>query len=165
MLRAIATFLLCTTLCAGATALPITLKFRVTDDANNVLKGMTVRLYEQNEVVEEIENAKSLVSFELSEPTIYTIEVVLKGFVTKRITVVTNLIENQLDDDVFRFQVRLERSSDYRGISGSEDVLEFPSAIVDYDTNSGLFDYNETYFLSTEKAFQELYEKHKEIKF
>ena len=78
---------------------------------------------------------------------------------------VTNLIENRLDDDVFRFQVRLERSSDYRGISGSEDVLEFPSAIVDYDTNSGLFDYNETYLLSTEKAFQELYEKHKEIKF
>ena len=164
MLRAIATFLLCT-LCTVGFALPITLKFRITDDANNVLKGMTVRLYEKNELVEEIQNSRSTVEFQLTETSIYTVEVLLSGFVTKRIAIITEMIEGPIDDDVFRFHVRMERSVDYRGVVDADEVLDFPSAVVDYDTSSGLFDYNETYLISTEKAFRELYDKQKEIEF
>ena len=71
----------------------IKLKFRIVDEGNNVMKGMTVRLYDRNEVVEEIEKAGSTVEFELKDASIYTIEVVLKGFTTKRVTVVKDLLE------------------------------------------------------------------------
>jgi hypothetical protein len=138
---------------------PITLKFRVTDDAKNVLKGMTVRLYEGNEIIQEIEKSKSVVEFVLEEKSIYTIEAVLNGFITKRVSVMTDLLDSEMKKDEYRFNIHLERSVDYRGISGAEDVLEYPSAILEFDTNSGIFDYNETYLLSTQKALQNLYKE------
>lgn len=144
---------------------PITLKFRVTDDAKNILKGMTVKLYEGNKIIQEIEKSKSVVEFVLDEKSIYTIEVVLNGFVTKRVSVMTELLDAEMKKDEYRFNIRLERSADYRGIKGAEDVLEYPSAILEFDTNSGIFDYNETYLLSTQKALENLYKDQKEIKF
>jgi hypothetical protein len=141
------------------------LKFRVTDDAKNVLKGMTIRLYDGNDIIEEIKKSKSLAEFHLEKPSIYTIEVALNGFVTKRVSVVTDALPEDLKKDTYRFNIGLERSLDYHGYSGAEDVLEYPSAIVNFDTNSGVFEYNTTYLLSTRKALQKLYHSKEEIKF
>ena len=144
---------------------PMYLKFRVTDDAKNVLKGMTIKLYDGNDIIEEIEKSKSLAEFHLEKPSIYTIEVALNGFVTKRVSVVTDALPEDREKDNYRFNIGLERSLDYHGYSGAEDVLEYPSAIVNFDTNSGVFDYNETYLISTQEAFGKLFAKKKEIKF
>ncbi|MEZ4721170.1 MAG: hypothetical protein R2813_04755 [Flavobacteriales bacterium] len=138
-------------------------KFRILDDAQNVMKGMTIRLYDKNDIIEEIQKAGPSISFELQEETIYTIEVELQGFVTKRVMVVTDLLGDV--EDVYRFEIRLERQVDYRGIRNADDFFEYPSAIIEMDTNSGVFNYNETYLLSTQKAIRELYESGREIKF
>ena len=84
---------------------------------------------------------------------------------TKRVSVVTDALPEDREKDNYRFNIGLERSLDYHGYSGAEDVLEYPSAIVNFDTNSGVFDYNETYLISTQEAFGKLFAKKKEIKF
>ena len=77
---------------------------------------------------------------------------ILQGFVTQRIAVVTELLsETQVLDDSYKFNFRLERLTNYNGLDGSDEVLKYPSAIIEFDTNSGGFDYNSTYLLSTEK--------------
>lgn len=145
----------------------IKLKLRIVDEGNNVMKGMTVRLYDRNEVVEEIEKAGSTVEFELKDASIYTIEVVLKGFTTKRVTVVKDLLEesDQLEKDTYKFKINIERAYDYEDFEDADDVLEYPSAVITFDTNSGVFMYNETYLLSTEKAFTDMIESGSKIKF
>lgn len=151
-------------MCLGLDSMAVLkVKFRIVDDAQNVMKGMTVRLYDKNDIVEEIQKAGSVISFELQDETIYTIEVELMGFVTKRVMVVTDLLGDV--EDVYRFEIRLERQVDYRGLRNADDFFEYPSAIIEMDTNSGVFNYNETYLLSTQKAIRELYESGREIKF
>ncbi|MDB9701260.1 hypothetical protein OAA53_00860 [Salibacteraceae bacterium] len=164
-MKLISTTLFCFIAAASIAQYPMNLKFRVTDDAKNVLKGMTIRLYDSNEVLKEIEKSKSLVEFKLEKPSIYTIEVELKGFVTKRVSVVTDALPEDHNKDNYRFNIAMERALDYHGYTDAEEVLEFPSAIVNFDTNSGVFDYNETYLLSTKKAFEKLYHSKEEIKF
>lgn len=145
----------------------IKLKFRIVDEGNNVMKGMTVRLYDRNEVVEEIEKAGSIVEFDLKDASIYTIEVLLKGFTTKRVSVVKDLLEDseQLEKDTYKFKINIERTMDYEDFEDADDVLEYPGAVITFDTNSGVFMYNETYLLSTEKAFTEMIESGSKIKF
>jgi hypothetical protein len=107
------------------------------------------------------------VEFELKDASIYTIEVVLKGFTTKRVTVVKDLLEesDQLEKDTYKFKINIERAYDYEDFEDADDVLEYPSAVITFDTNSGVFMYNETYLLSTEKAFTDMIESGSKIKF
>jgi hypothetical protein len=146
---------------------PIKLKFRIVDEGNNVMKGMTVRLYEKNTIVQEIEKTGSLVEFELIEDAIYTIEVELNGFITKRVSVIKSMLEEDIsvEKNSYRFKIMLERAVDFKRFDDAEEVLEFPSSLITFDTNSGVFKDNETYLLSTEKAFNKMMEQNRNIKF
>ena len=120
---------------------PIKLKFRIVDEGNNVMKGMTVRLYEKNTIVQEIEKTGSVVEFELIEDAIYTIEVELNGFVTKRVSVIKSLLEEDIsvEKNSYRFKIMLERAVDYRKFDDVEEVFDYPSKLITFDTNSGCF--------------------------
>jgi hypothetical protein len=145
----------------------IKLKFRILDEGNNVMKGMTVRLYDRNEVIKEIEKAGTIVEFDLKEASIYTIELELRGFVTKRMTVVKDLLtdSDQLEKDTYKFKINIERAVDYEDFEDAEDVSDYPGAVITCDTNSGVFKYNEAYLLSTEKAFTKMIDSGRDIKF
>lgn len=150
---------------AAAPGEPYQIKFRVTDDGQNVLRGMTVKLYEGNTVVTEIDRAGSVVSLELNAQAYYTIEVELKGFVTKRIGVHTESLPENIKKGKFGFDVAMERMSDYSQYANPEDVLDYPKVILEFDTVSGGFKENETYFISTQQAFERLARSNREIKF
>ncbi len=146
---------------------PIKLKFRIVDEGNNVMKGMTVRLYEKNTIVQEIEKTGSVVEFELIEDAIYTIEVELNGFVTKRVSVIKSLLEEDIsvEKNSYRFKIMLERAVDYRKFDDVEEVFDYPSKLITFDTNSGVFINNETYLLSTKAAHEKMIEEQSRIKF
>lgn len=163
----LAAFIMLTGLLSGNVfAQDITVKFRVTDDAKNVLKGMQVNLYQENAQIDSMRKAPSQVTFKLEQNSYYTIEVKLKGFVTKRVGIFTDLAEGEeLKKDEYRFQIALERSADYENFEGAEHVLDYPSAIIEFDTNSRILNYNEQYYLSTQQAFERLHRANREIKF
>lgn len=150
---------------AGLFAQGIEVKFRVTDDAMNVLKGATVRLYHLNHLDTVVENAPSVIELPLKQDTYYTIEVELTGFVTKRLGIFTDLHKNMNKKEEYRFFVTLERSKDYESYKDAENVLDYPSYLLEFDTNTGVFNYNEQYYLSTQQAFEKLYRSKREIKF
>lgn len=142
----------------------VVINFRVTDDALNVLRGTTVRLYCLNRLDTVIENAPATVKLELRPETYYTLEVELQGFVTKRLGIFTD-IPGESDKEEYRFFITLEREENYNIYKDAENVLDYPTAIIEFDTNTRVFDYNEQYYLSTRKAFEKLYKSKREIKF
>ena len=141
------------------------IKFRLFDAGDNVLKGANIRLYKGNSMIEEIAKSTSIVQLTLEEGNYYTLEVVLNGFLTKRIVINTDLLDAEIKREEYRFEVELERSADYDKYSDTEDVYDYPRAIIEFDTNTRLFKANEEYFLSTKKAFEKLYRSNREIKF
>ncbi|GAB4384429.1 MAG: hypothetical protein Kow0075_16430 [Salibacteraceae bacterium] len=169
-MRLINTILLCgllllqSAMCVSAQK-QIKIKFKITDEDFNILKGARVVLYCENEVEQVIESAPSSIKMFLESGHYYTLEVSLPGFITKRIIFRTDIDEQYITDDDYKFEIGLERAAKYRKFQNPDRVLEYPIAIIEMDTVEGRFDYNEKYYKSTRQDYEQLLKSIREINF
>lgn len=131
-------------------------KFKIVDEKGEQLKGCKVTLYEGNDVAEIKEKTKAKVKLYMNLDQYYTIEVKMKGYATKRIAFDTRIGDEVLDRNVFDFFVEMQNINQYVGAPNSEDVLDYPITVIQYDEGSELFDYNSEYTRNSVAAVREL---------
>gem|GEM_PF-2364446 len=138
----------------GKTEEPLKVRLQVVDEGKNVLKGLTINLYERNTLISTDSFSTIKTMLELSEESIYTVEVVKEGFVTKRISLYTDGHKKRRSNRPFDFTLVMVREGDYTDIELWDDFLEYPTALLKYDNAKGRITPIEAYYENSQKAFE-----------
>lgn len=119
-------------------------------------KGYKVELICFNTLI-ETETKKSNKGFRLvlKKNAIYTIKISKEGFITKIISVNTT-IEEKEEAPLTRFFFETELIKEKMKTELDEEGLEFPIALISYDSLNGVFNMNEKY---TQNIKQVIYSK------
>lgn len=123
-------------------AIPVKVKFKILDENGEALKGSTIRIYDNNRLIRMEENAPSKVVWKLESDRYYTIEISLNKYVSKRIAFYTN-VDDQVEDILdnrFVFFAELEHQSKYAKRKNADNIVDYPSAIVEFNSAIGVFD-------------------------
>ncbi len=126
------------------------------DKDNKKMKGVSVKLYEGNELVSTKKWSYKF-NYELKLETYYTMELEKSGFITKRIAIST--FEGDKGAEPFMFVMELIEKKD-----AIEDVdSDFPSALIEYKKDEGEFDFDEKYAKNLKKEQKEALKKKKDF--
>lgn len=94
--------------------------------------------------------------FLLGRGAYYTIKISKKGYVTRWVSICTNMNVPADDDGFYRYHFDTDLIPDTEAKDLDADALEFPIAIISFDTQAGWFYYNEAY---TSNIKREIYKK------
>ncbi len=96
--------------------------------------------------------------WKLESTSYYTIEISLNKYVSKRIAFL-NTVDDQVEDILdnrFVIFVELEYRSKYAKHKNADYITDYPSAIAEFNSAQGVFDYNEKYWISTRLHYRQL---------
>jgi len=145
-------FLLFFTLHLGA---QVTFTGYLVDEKNNKIKDVEVNLYQGNDLI-STKNWNKKFEYTLDNNQYYTIELVKKGFIPKKIAVST--FEGDKGAEPFMFVMELIKEK--KGVDS--DALEFPSAMIQYDKGSGAYNFNVDYSKNIKKDQKKALKKGKD---
>lgn len=118
------------------------------NEGDEKLKDVSVLLYQGNDLISTQKWSKKF-EYDLDMEKYYTMELVKDGFITKRIAIST--FEGDKGAEPFMFVMELFEKRD--GVDESE--LDFPSAIIEYKKNKGVFSFNVPYSKNIKKEQNE----------
>ncbi len=132
----------------GFTALVIS--GQITDEKDKTVKAVNVELFEGNEVVSAFYTKKNgKFKFQLLDGHHYTIQLTKSGYVSKRISVNTNLPAE--DDNTYYFDFDIGLVPEEGNKVKDETLYEYPSAIIGFDDRRTDFYFDEKYTRSLMK--------------
>ena len=118
------------------------------DQYNKQLEGVQVTLYKENDEMEWIEVTSVVYHehsflFSLDANEYYTIEVSKPGYVTRSIGISTILPANVSMKDLFKYEFEVSLFKEKKGVD--DYYLDFPVALISYDSKHDVFDNNNAY--------------------
>lgn len=124
-------------------------------DMRSIPGGYVVMLIQNNKVIEQIEvNGKEKFKLHLKRNTRYSIRVEKNGFISRLVSVCTNLPENARVTNLYRFHFDIHLFSDAFAKYFDPDDIDFPVALIAYDEKQKLFNYDKSY---TEQVQQKMH--------
>ena len=109
----------------------------------DVLAGVTIDLYEGNNVIESTVTKKNgKFKYKLNNDHIYTIDLIKEGYFTKRISINTALPDGDDNFYDFDFDIDLESTKDK---NYDAQLAEYPSALIAYDRRKKEFGFDKNY--------------------
>ena len=100
-------------------------------------------IYYNTVVNNEIINASKPFKFSLKKDAIYTIRVSKVGFITKLISIYTNLPPEH--DELYKLDFETELIPEHKSKKLNSEALDFPITIIYYDDKANWFYFNEEY--------------------
>ena len=118
------------------------------DQKNAQLNGVQVTLFKENDEMEWVEITSVTYHehsflFSLDANEYYTIEVSKPGYVTRSIGVSTALPKNVSMKQMFKYEFEVSLFKEQQGID--DYYLDFPVALISYDSKHDVFDNNNKY--------------------
>lgn len=123
---------------------PLAIEAIVHSVTRNEMK-FEVKLYEHNELVQVVDPYKRKHKFvvSLERNKLYTLQITARGHYPKFISINTANIPEDHKEIMFDFDVYLFAEEHFENIT--DDVLDFPFALLYYNQKEGDFDYAERY--------------------
>ncbi len=123
------------------------LEVKVRPTENNItLTGVSIRVYQDNEIVSEVSNDKATIqNISLKSDNLYTIEISKKGYYSKLVRIST-AIPSQVECDnelAYLYDLQIELVKEKPGIESF--YLDFPIALISYDKKTDRFKYSRKY--------------------
>lgn len=145
----------------SARAIPVKLKFEILDEREDPIRGTTVKVYRDNQLLQERYFKRTKIKLHLDDwnDDYYTLEVSKDNYVVKRIGIRSGVDAEGLEmilDNKFKFLIELEKESKYVKYDDPEDYTDYPAALVEFDAEQGAFYYNQSYWISTRKHYARL---------
>ena len=161
MLTILLSFLIWLTSTVPAMAIPVKLRFEVLDDKGEPIKETWVTVYRNNQVIYQHFYKRSTIRLTLVDwnDDYYTLEVKKDDYLVKRVGFRTDMTDNELEmilDNRFKFYIELERTSKYVHFEDPESFTDYPAVIMEFDSDEGVFDYKQTYWVSTKRDYARL---------
>jgi hypothetical protein len=128
------------------------------DVNNKPIDGVQVKLYQQNEELEwtevtSISYHEHSFLFKLSSNEFYTIEVSKPGYVSRLISVSTNLPDKVKLQRRFKYEFEVQMFPEKKGVD--DYYLDFPVAMISYNERDEVFDYNTNYTRNIKQKIKE----------
>ncbi len=106
------------------------------------IDGVNAKLYKENMEMEMVEvtsvsHHSHDFFFNLDKNSYYTIEVSKPGYITRMISISTNLPPDVRIDPIFEYQIELEMHEEKEVLD--DYYLDFPIALIDYDPVKDVF--------------------------
>ena len=120
--------------------------------------GATINLYEDNDVINTFKTPRNgRFQLLLHSNKYYTLEVTKKGFVQKRIVIDTDMDNLQKSAPVYQCDLDIVPNHLFRGIDIGD--LDFPMAIVRFDTKTREFTHDKIYTSGMRITYEGLLEE------
>lgn len=118
---------------------------------DNTDSECTVELMCLNKVIDSIvlKEGKKKFKFVLNKNLYYTIKISKKGYVSKLVSIDTEILTEVSGVYQFAFETTLIEESISRKLN--QDVLDFPVSIIQFDYKMGYFSYNKEYTIHIKK--------------
>lgn len=128
------------------------------------IENATVKLYQDNTIVQKIHTKKSgKFQFLLFNDINYTIEIEMDKFITERIKVSTKDKTEFGGKYLYEFRVDLMKASKFKGVDISN--LDFPTAIIKYNQKLGEYSHDENYAKEVKAEMKKLKAEAKNAKY
>ena len=120
----------------------------IVEHEGTLIDGVKIKLYKENEEMEMTEITSTpyhdhTFKFKLLKNSYYAIEVSKEGYITRMISISTQLPPNVKVKHFFKYEFHLEMFKVQEGVD--DYYLDFPVALIDYDPNKDLFMSHEKY--------------------
>lgn len=127
------------------------------DGNSKPIDGVEVRLYKENEEMDwsEISNVsyhEHSFMYKLEANSYYTIEISKKGFVTRSIGINTNIPSTVSLDRIFQYEFEVTMFQEKK--ETDDYYLDFPVALISYDSSKEVFINNTAYTNHIKKMIQ-----------
>lgn len=118
------------------------------DEKDQPINGVEVKLYKENDEMEWTEitsvyHHEHSFLFKLEANQYYTIEVSKQGFVTRTVGISTNIPSNVSLKQLFRYEFEVSLFKEKKGMD--DFYMDFPVALISYDTKNDVFENNYAY--------------------
>ncbi|MGZ4035405.1 MAG: hypothetical protein ACXVPU_03780 [Bacteroidia bacterium] len=132
------------------------------DEKNEAINGAEVKLYKENEEMEweEVTNVTyhdHNFSFRLEPNQYYTVEISKKGFISRSVAISTAIPKN-IDLSIM-FQFEFEVTLDKENLQMDDYYLDFPVALISYNSKTGVFENNNIYTRHIKSKIKEAQEQ------
>jgi hypothetical protein len=112
------------------------------------IDGVEVKLYKENDEMEwteitSINYHEHSFSFKLSANEYYTIEISKPGYVTRSVGISTKIPAGLSLETIFQYEFEVELFTKKKNID--DYYLDFPVALISYDSKHDVFDHNYSY--------------------
>lgn len=105
-----------------------------------------VKLIEDNKVIEQVEvGSKEKFKLNLKRDKMYTVKIEKAGFISRMVSVCTQMPPNAKRSNLYRFHFDIELFSEAFSKYFDADDIDFPIALINYDKSKGLFNYDKNY--------------------
>ena len=133
----------------------LTITGKVLNTGNDLRKKIKVYLINDNVVIDSLKtNINTIFSFQLKENQQYSIKIIESDFACRLISISTRLPEKIKKHFLFHFDlVPFKPSSE---LSSNSDILDFPIALIYYNSQKGYFDYNRKYTEHIKNMYKEI---------
>jgi hypothetical protein len=131
---------------------------RVLEDGS-FSKDYKVRLYSKNKCIEDLDVKQTSFSFLLKKNDYYTLEVYKEGYYPKRIVFATDIADKKASSRFHRFDFDINLIRKESNVF--DFYLDFPAAIVSYETKTDAFIVNEEYFKNMHVTLQNSFNSNK----
>ena len=106
----------------------------------------TIKLIQDNKVIDQIMvNGKDKFKFNLKRNMMYTIKIEKEGFLPRLVSVSTQLPQNTKKSNLYRFHFDIELFSETFSKYFDADDVDFPIALISFDSNKKVFNYDKNY--------------------
>jgi hypothetical protein len=114
-----------------------------------------VELIQFNEVVDSVilKEGKKKFKFVLSKNSYYAIRVSKKGYISKLVSVNTEIVTQSEEIYKFTFETNLIKEAALKRLN--RDVVDFPVAIIHFDYENDCFSYNKEYTVAIKKELRQ----------
>ena len=113
----------------------------------------TAELIEDNTVIQtKTKKDKKAFKFKLEKDKYYAIRILKEGFAPKLISICTRIPDTKFKNEYYSFSFKTELLPEEEFRKLDEDAQDFPIAIVAFDKQKKVFDYNEKYTWNIKKC-------------
>lgn len=118
------------------------------DENERPIDGVEVRLYKENDELEwneitSVTHHEHSFVFNLDVNEYYTIEISKNGFVSRSVAISTKLPADISLASIFHYEFEISLFKEKKGVD--DYYLDFPVALISYDTKRDVFDNNYSY--------------------
>lgn len=138
-------------------ATPVLIKFEVVDSVGNTIPNTVVNVYAGNQKIETQRSRSGKFKLEVESTDYYTLEIISENCVSKLIVFDARADEKLLWDNVYALAVEMEKAQELQSIPNADYFLDYPSAIVSFDEELGVYKFSATYSESSKQHREDIF--------
>jgi len=139
------------------TAVCLEVSGNLTSEVKNTEGTYVVKLLQNNQVIEQVlVDSKQKFKLHLKRNNLYTIKIEKEGFLPRLVSISTQMPTTAKKSNLYRFHFDIELFAEAFSKYFDQDDIDFPIALISYNTVKGVFNYDKNYTIKIQEKMHSM---------